>query len=485
MMLRQDRWTFGISVVVLTLACVCVAQAASAQTTGSIVQWGNVIYDLPTPNENFTAIAQGWFHGLGLSENSSIATWGRNTYGECDVPNPNRHFVAVAANYRHSLGLKNDGSIVAWGFNEYGQCDVPEPNGDFVAVDAGYYHSLGLKADGSVAVWGRNDSGQCDVPEPNGDFVAISGGAYHCLGLRADGSIQVWGSGVESYSVDPPPNTGFVAISAGCGFQLALKSDGSVVVWGGLVDAPAPNTGFVAIAAGYQHALGLKDNGSVVGWGANGWGQCDAPEPNTNFVAIAASGHQSLGLKADLVENQPPSAANDAYTAEEGVALSVAAPGVLGNDSDPDGDPIIAIWDSGPSHGTLGYLNADGSFEYTPATGFTGTDTFTYTAFDGEYDSNVATVTITVGGAVEPGGITGTVTDAGGPVKKATVTAYDALGQPAATGKTLPSGAYTLAGLAPGEYTVEAVLGELSGWAEGSVLVLSGQTTTGVDIFIE
>jgi VCBS repeat-containing protein len=48
-----------------------------------------------------------------------------------------------------------------------------------------------------------------------------------------------------------------------------------------------------------------------------------------------------------------------------------------------------------PSHGTL-TLNTNGSFTYTPATNYTGTDSFTYKANDGITDSSVATVTITV-----------------------------------------------------------------------------------------
>ena len=47
------------------------------------------------------------------------------------------------------------------------------------------------------------------------------------------------------------------------------------------------------------------------------------------------------------------------------------------------------------THGTL-VLNADGSFTYTPAAGFTGSDSFTCKANDGTTDSNVVTVTITV-----------------------------------------------------------------------------------------
>jgi len=50
---------------------------------------------------------------------------------------------------------------------------------------------------------------------------------------------------------------------------------------------------------------------------------------------------------------------------------------------------------AGPNHGTLS-LNADGSFSYSPAANFNGTDSFTYKASDGQAQSGVATVTITV-----------------------------------------------------------------------------------------
>ena len=51
---------------------------------------------------------------------------------------------------------------------------------------------------------------------------------------------------------------------------------------------------------------------------------------------------------------------------------------------------------TGPAHGDAARCNADGSFTYTPAANFNGTDSFTYKANDGTADSNVATVTITV-----------------------------------------------------------------------------------------
>lgn len=96
-----------------------------------------------------------------------------------------------------------------------------------------------------------------------------------------------------------------------------------------------------------------------------------------------------------IPSNCPPAAANNAYTVAEDQTLAVPAPGVLGNDSDPNGDMLTAVLVAGPSHGDLA-LNADGSFLYEPAANFSGLDSFTYRARDGSLDSNVATVEITV-----------------------------------------------------------------------------------------
>jgi len=93
--------------------------------------------------------------------------------------------------------------------------------------------------------------------------------------------------------------------------------------------------------------------------------------------------------------NQPPVAVDDSYTVDEDALLTVAAAGVLGNDTDGNGDALTAILVSPPANGFVD-LRDDGSFRYLPKPDFFGTDSFTYKANDGEADSNVATVTITV-----------------------------------------------------------------------------------------
>jgi hypothetical protein len=106
------------------------------------------------------------------------------------------------------------------------------------------------------------------------------------------------------------------------------------------------------------------------------------------------SAEATVAITVDPV-NDPPMAVDDAYSVEQDGLLDVAAPGVLGNDSDVDGDALTAVLLSEPSHGTLS-LGGDGSFAYTPDGGYSGSDSFSYKANDGIADSNMATVTVAV-----------------------------------------------------------------------------------------
>ncbi len=121
---------------------------------------------------------------------------------------------------------------------------------------------------------------------------------------------------------------------------------------------------------------------------------------------MANSGVAVVTLNVGLV-NAVPQTVEDAFTVEAGQTLDVATPGVLGNDTDAEGDPLTAVLVDNATHGTLA-LNADGSFSYTPEAGFTGSDSFTYKANDGAGDGNVVAVSLTV-----------TPEDAGTPIEAA------------------------------------------------------------------
>ncbi len=108
--------------------------------------------------------------------------------------------------------------------------------------------------------------------------------------------------------------------------------------------------------------------------------------------------------------NTPPVAADDtSYSTDEDTVLNIAAPGLLSNDTDVNGDALAAIKAGDPAHGSV-TLNADGSFSYTPEADYNGTDSFTYKASDGMADSNIATVEITINAVNDAPAIIGQTT---------------------------------------------------------------------------
>jgi VCBS repeat-containing protein len=128
------------------------------------------------------------------------------------------------------------------------------------------------------------------------------------------------------------------------------------------------------------------------------------PDPNWSgtdqfYYTVTDGTTESSAAKVSITVdpvNDAPVAANDSYVTNEDTPLTIAAPGVLGNDMDADGNPIhVSAIVVGPAHGSL-VMNVDGSFQYTPDSNFNGPDSFTYKNNDGTADSNVATVNVTV-----------------------------------------------------------------------------------------
>ncbi len=111
-------------------------------------------------------------------------------------------------------------------------------------------------------------------------------------------------------------------------------------------------------------------------------------------TTLKTNGGSALGnVTTNAVPNEPPVAQNNSYSVTIGETLRVGAPGVLGNDSDPDADRLTAQLRGDVTKGRLTF-NADGSFNYTPNRYVTGNDRFTYVANDGDATSPPATVTI-------------------------------------------------------------------------------------------
>src|SRR5213075_728002 len=138
--------------------------------------------------------------------------------------------------------------------------------------------------------------------------------------------------------------------------------------------------------SGPRHGtLTLNSDGSLIYIPALNFNGVDSFTYQAND-GLAQSGIATVIITVTPINDAPVAANDDSYTTPEDIQLTVAAPGVLANDSDVDGDALTAILVTGPSHGTL-TLNSDGSLVYMPALNFNGIDTFTYKATDGQAQS--------------------------------------------------------------------------------------------------
>ncbi|MCC7277236.1 MAG: cadherin-like domain-containing protein [Chromatiaceae bacterium] len=218
----------------------------------------------------------------------------------------------------------------------------------------------------------------------------------------------------ETYrGVVKPPTRGVVAIAAGFtlllatgGLQAATCSIGTTpnpptinigqsIAFTGTVTGKAPLTYTWAFAGGTPASATAKS--VTVSYASAGSFAATLNGKNGRNETCTAN----VTVQVNAVGNSPPVAQNDQYNTQQNTSLTVAAPGILGNDNDPNGNPITAVLGTNVAHGALS-LNPNGGFTYTPDNGYNGSESFTYQARDSlGATSNLATVTIGIAAAAQ------------------------------------------------------------------------------------
>ncbi|HMC70509.1 MAG TPA: Ig-like domain-containing protein, partial [Mycobacteriales bacterium] len=187
---------------------------------------------------------------------------------------------------------------------------------------------------------------------------------------------------------------GFTAVSGNLVDGVILDDDGTKIIW-----PPLPGV--------RRHAVGLATTRVITLDGADGEWFPIAPiaegsssaSPLLRFFSMRTYMNASdlfFDITAQSNKNAP-TANDDTYSVERGKSLGVNVPGVLSNDTDPNGKPLTAILisGSGTHHGAL-TLNADGSFSYINDGSPAPSDSFEYKANNGSADSNTAHVDINI-----------------------------------------------------------------------------------------
>ena len=224
----------------------------------------------------------------------------------------------------------------------------PGTEGPYKLYDRALHAGLLISLE-AVAVIGAPTA--VDDPATPGAYTIAEGGS---LATTAGGSP----AGVLDNDTSTPPVSAILVTDAANG-TLALAGDGSFTY--------APDAYF----NGTDTFTYMANNGTL--------------DSNVATVTITVT-----------PVNDGPTAVADLYDALEGEILTVAAPGVLGNDSDPDGD-ALQVTVVGGTDALYVIMNSDGGFSFD-ATSFVAPDvrTFDYDACDPSMVCSTATVTITI-----------------------------------------------------------------------------------------
>ncbi|WP_158265103.1 Ig-like domain-containing protein [Blastopirellula marina] len=284
----------------------------------------------------------------------------------------------------------------------------------------------------SGALLTLNADGSFDY-DPNGAFAALTEGesaedsftytAADASGLMSTSTVVISIAGVNNAPVsaddayETAEDTALnIAAPGVLGNDVDADGDSLTVVD---INGEAANVG-TQITLDSGALLTLNADGSF-DYDPNGafasLAEGETAEESFTYAAADASGLMSSSTVVITVAgvNNAPTAADDYFETAEDVALNISAPGVLGNDSDADGDSLTVVDINGEAanvgvpislaSGALLTLNADGSFDYDPngafaalADGETGEESFTYTAADASGLMSTATVIITVNG---------------------------------------------------------------------------------------
>ena len=260
--------------------------------------------------------------------------------------------------------------------------DVDDDPLQAVLADDVQHGTLTLAADGTFTY-------QADA-----DYYGPDGFTY-----RAFDGIDPSNVASVSITVDPindPPVAGDDAYVVETGVELSVGAVAGLLANDVDVDGPAVSA--VLLSGPASGLLDLQSDGSFT------YDPQGTPVGAVTFTYRADDtlDNSNMATVTLLVDTSPVAVDDLDYMVLEDQTLVIeAAAGVLANDFDAESDTLGAVLVDDVKHGTLA-LAADGSFTFTPAAEYSGNDSFTYRADDGDQRSAVATVTIAVTSVNDP-----------------------------------------------------------------------------------
>jgi VCBS repeat-containing protein len=354
-----------------------VGNGLSTTTTATVAAGGhatftNVTLNTYTPAQASNVILINLYHGSPTGNDSHITS-----ITQCVAP-PSTAVITVKKVVAEGSALPSAFTLhVKNGSNQ----DVPangsgvaspflgSTNGSDVIVPAGSYSV----SEDSVANYTGTISGNCTL---NGVITVVAGNNYTCT---------ITNTYTPSPNVAPVATDATFTINEDTVLSSAVAGTDSNLdlLFYALVTGPLSgffSTTIDSTAGTFSYTPNADYNGS------------DSFTFSVFDGALSDIG--TISIIVTPVNDAPITLSDSASTNED---TSVTTGNVLSNDSDVDGDTLtVSAFDMATINGGTVTYNGDGTFDYTPALNFVGTDSFNYTAADGNGGSSSNTVTITV-----------------------------------------------------------------------------------------
>ena len=270
-----------------------------------------------------------------------------------------------------------------------------------VSVNQSYYGGGGLFNYGTIGTI-VNSTISANTTNSDGGGILNNGTINHIQSTTIASNVAVAGGGIfhasfgtmgELINTIIAGNTGLdfteQASVTSATYDLVQASAGNSLVNGtnGNIVGLDPKLGPLANNGGPTLTMALLTGSPAINAGTS----TDAPTTDQRGLPRPSGAAVDLGaFEVQSGVNHPPVASSLSVSTNENTLLSgqVSA-------TDADGDHLTYSVVTGPSQGSVA-LHSDGSFWYTPPAFYSGTDSFTFEAYDGQAYSNIATVSITI-----------------------------------------------------------------------------------------
>ncbi|MCA8945785.1 MAG: cadherin-like domain-containing protein [Planctomycetes bacterium] len=336
----------------------------------------------------------------GSQVNTNAGGGGAGVAGDGEDTNSGTPYLGGANENGAQAGAETDGTAGGGGGGGTG---FGQPGGNGTALSAA---GLGGGGGGGIPAGnGGFGAGAGGTTGPTGGQAGFGGGAGDRTGGAQTGLAGYGGGGLG------------VGNGGGAGMGGAIFNHGGDVTITGCTFSGNQAIGgnaSVPVAARFGQGLGgalFSRNGTVSIDATSTVSSNSATTDGDDFFVVGDGATATLTIQAVVPFNAASDAINggaanvstpaldDSYSTGEDILLNVgAAIGVLAN------DPIVSTFPSATvqtgtvatSAGGTATLNSDGSFTYSPLLNYVGTDSFTYSVFDGASQIAGATVVIDV-----------------------------------------------------------------------------------------